>query len=146
MKVILKKDVPKIGKKYDIKEVNDGYAHNFLLPQKLAEPATPKRVAEVMQMKQNVSIQKEIKDDLLVKNLTALKDVTITIKKKTNDTGHLFSGIQKAELVTELHKKKVDLIETAIEIDKPIKELGTFQIPVELRGKKSHFTLVVERE
>lgn len=146
MKVILTKDLPKIGRKYDIKEVNDGYAHNFLLPQKLAEPATPKRVAEVMQMKQNVSIQKEIKDDLLVKNLNALKEVTIMLKKKTNDTGMLFSGIQKAELVAELAKKKVELIEDAIVIDKPIKELGTIQIPVELRGKKSHFTLIVERE
>src|SRR6187551_2975727 len=99
MKVILIKDIPKIGKRHDVKEISDGYAVNFLFPKKLAEPATPKRMAEIAKMKQNVEIQKEIRDDLLIKNLNALKDVTISLKKKTNESGHLFSGIQKAELV-----------------------------------------------
>lgn len=146
MKVIFIKDVPKLGRKYDIKEVNEGYARNFLFPQKLAEPATPKRIAEVAQMEQNVRIEKEIRDDLLGKNLAALKDVSITLVKKTNDSGSLFSGIQKSELVEALAKKKVELVEDAIALDKPIKELGTFEIPVSMRGKKSSFTLIVQKE
>ncbi len=146
MKVLLIKDVPKIGKRHDVKEVNDGYAVNFLFPQKLAEPATPKRIAEVSRMKQNMEIEREIKDDLLAKNLKALQDVVITLRKKTNESGHLFSGIQKSELVDELGKQKVDLSEEVIVLDKPIKELGEFSIPVELKGKKSFFKLVVIKE
>ncbi len=146
MKVLLIKDVPKIGKRHDVKEVNDGYAVNFLFPQKLAEPATSKRIAEVARMKQNVEIQREIKDDLLLKNLKALQDVVITLKKKTNESGHLFSGIQKSELVEELHKRKVDLTEDVIVLGKPVKELGEFEIPVELKGKKSFFKLIVAKE
>ena len=47
MKVIFLKDVPRVGKKYDIKEINDGYAMNFLFPQKLAEIATPSAIANL---------------------------------------------------------------------------------------------------
>ena len=51
MKIILLKDIPKIGKKYDIKDLSDGYVRNFLLPKKLAEEATPNRIAKIEGMK-----------------------------------------------------------------------------------------------
>ncbi len=143
MKIVLLKDVPKIGRKYDVKDVNDGYAINFLFPKKLAEPATPKLLAQVEKMKNSIRVGKEIQEDLLKKNLSALKDVTITIKKKTNENGSLFSGIKKEEIIEELRKQHVDLSEESIQLEKPIKELGEFEIPVEIKGKKGKFKLLV---
>lgn len=143
MKIVLLKDVAKIGRKYDVKDVNEGYAINFLFPKKLAEPATPKLLAEVEKMKSAIRVGKEIQEDLLKKNLSMLKDIMITIKKKTNESGSLFSGLKKEELVEELRKQHVDLSEEAIQLEKPIKELGVFEIPVELKGKKGKFKLIV---
>lgn len=143
MKVIFLKDVPKIGRRHEIKEVNDGYAANFLLPQKLAEPATAKRVAEVQKMQQNIRVEREIRDDLLMKNLTALKDVVVTMHSKTNDAGHLFSGIKAEDIVQALKAQKVDLDPGSIQLERPIKELGEHQISVEMKGKRSQFMLKV---
>lgn len=143
MKVIFLKNVPKIGRQHEIKEVNDGYAANFLFPQKLAEPATAKRVSEVQKMQQYLRVEREIRDDLLMKNLTALKDVVVTIHAKTSDTGHLFSGIKPEDIVQALKAQKVDLDPGSIQLDRPIKELGDYDVPVEIRGKRSQFRLKI---
>ena len=58
MKVIFLKDVPRVGKKYDIKEINDGYAMNFLFPQKLAEIATPSAIANLEKRQKNIEIER----------------------------------------------------------------------------------------
>jgi len=67
MKVIFLSDVPRVGKKYDTKEVNDGYAMNFLLPRKLAVLATPKALAELEMHKKEIAIEREVQEDLLMK-------------------------------------------------------------------------------
>ena len=60
MKVIFLKDVPRVGRRHDIKEVNDGYAMNFLLPRKLVELATPKTVAGLELRKKTIEIEREV--------------------------------------------------------------------------------------
>ena len=143
MKVIFLKDVPKIGKRHDIKEVNDGYAANFLFPKKFAEPATAKRIAEVQMMQQNIRVERELQNDLLVKNLAVLREVTVVMHRKANETGSLFSSIKPEDIVEALAVQHVDLAVDAIKLDRPIKELGTHTIAVEQNGKKSSFTLTV---
>lgn len=146
MKVIFLKDVPKVGRRHEIKEVNDGYAANFLFPKGLAEPATPRRVAEIEKLKQNIRVEKEIRDDLLIKNLSALKDIVLVMAAKTNESGHLFSGIKAEDLSKELAKRQITLPPEAIILDRPIKELGEHIIPVQMKSKKSQFTLKIEAQ
>lgn len=146
MRVIFLKDVPRVGKKYDIKEVNDGYAMNFLLPKKLAQNATPKAVVELEMRQKEIAIEREVQADLLNKNLEEIKDKTITIKSKTNELGHLFSAIHKKEILGALRQQhRAEIGEEFIILEKPIKGIGEFEIPIEIRGKKSSFRLVVER-
>ena len=57
MKVIFLQDVARVGKRHDIKEINDGYAMNFLFPRKLAELATPSAIAELEKRKKNIEMQ-----------------------------------------------------------------------------------------
>ena len=95
MKVIFLQDVPRVGKRHDIKEVNDGYAMNFLFARKLAEPATPKAIAELEKRKKNIEIEREVQEDLLMKNLEEIKDKVLNMKAKADEKGHLFSGIHK---------------------------------------------------
>ena len=146
MKVIFLHDVPRVGKKYDTKEVNDGYAMNFLFPRKLAELATPKAIAELEKGKKNIEIEREVQTDLLLKNLEEVKNKVIVIKAKADEKGHLFSGIKNKEIVEEMKRQhRADISEEFIVLEKPIKEVGEFDIPIEIKGKKSSFKLVVEK-
>jgi large subunit ribosomal protein L9 len=146
MKVIFLQDVPRVGKKYDIKEVNDGYVMNFLIPRKLAELATPSAVASLEKRKKNIEIEREVQTDLLMKNLEEIKGKVITIKGKANEKGSLFKAIHKKEIVEEMKKQNhADINEDFIILEKPIKEIGEFDIPIEIKNKKSSFKLVVEK-
>lgn len=145
MKVIFLKDVPRVGKKYDIKEVNDGYAMNFLLPRKLAEPATTKAISELEKRKKNIEIEREVQEDILMNNLEEIKGKTITIKGKANEQGHLFSAIHKKEIIEALKREHADIGEEFIILEKPIKAVGEYEIPVSIKNKKSSFKLVVEK-
>ncbi|KKP86348.1 MAG: 50S ribosomal protein L9 [Parcubacteria group bacterium GW2011_GWC1_35_8] len=146
MKVIFLSDVPRVGKKYDTKEVNDGYAMNFLLPRKLAVLATPKALAELEMHKKEIAIEREVQEDLLMKNLEEIKGKAIVLKGKTNELGHLFSAIHKKEIVTAMKEQnRADISEEFIILDKPIKGVGEFEIPISIKGKKSSFKLIVEK-
>ena len=146
MKVIFLQDVPKVGKKYDIKEVNDGYAINFLFPKKWATMATLKAIAEVERHKKEIVIEREVQEDLLIRNLDEIKGKTITIKAKADDKGHLFSAIHEKMIVEVMEKEyHAQISEQFIVLEKQIKEIGEFEIPIEVKGKKSSFKLIVEK-
>lgn len=147
MRVIFLKDVSRVGKRHAIKEVNDGYAMNFLFPRKLAESATPKAVAELELRKKEIMIEKEVQEDLLIKNLEEIKGKTLNLSAKADEKGHLFSGIHSKELVEEMKRQHhADISVKFIILEKPIKEVGEFEIPIEIKGKKSSFKLVIEAQ
>lgn len=146
MKVIFLQDVARVGKKYDIKEVNDGYAMNFLLPRKLAKMATPKAEAELEIKKKEVVIEREVQESLLLKNLEEIKGKVIKMSGKANEKGSLFKSIHKKEIVEEMKRQHhADISEEFIVLEKPIKEIGGFEIPISIKNKKSSFRLVVEK-
>jgi large subunit ribosomal protein L9 len=146
MQVIFLQDVPRVGKKYDIKKVNDGYAVNFLFPKKWAIMATPKAIAEVEMHKKEIVIEREVQEDLLIKNLEEIKGKSITIKAKADEKGHLFSAIHNKMIVEAMDKDcHVQISEKFIDLEKQIKEIGEFEIPILIKGKKSSFKLIVEK-
>lgn len=133
MKVILLKDVKGQGKKGDVVKVSIGYARNFLFKNNLAEEATPGnlRVLKAQQQKNEQAEQKE-KDEAeqLKKNLA---DLTIELKAKAGDQGRLFGSITNKQIAEVLQKEyghKVD--RRKIELDQPIRALGTVTVPVKL--------------
>lgn len=146
MKVIFLKDVPRVGKRHEVKEVNDGYALNFLLPHKMVELATPKALKELETKKREIVVERQVQEELLLRNLEELKGKTITITAKANEKGSLFSAIHKKELLeTMLKQHKATLSEESIILDKPIKEVGEFDVPVEVNKKKSSFKVIVSK-
>ena len=146
MKVIFLQDVPRVGKRHDIKEINGGYAMNFLFPRKLAEPATPKQWPSLKRRKKEIVVEREVQEDLLMKNLEEIKDKVLNIKAKADEKGHLFSGIHKKEIVEEMKKQQhADISEEFIVLEKPIKEVGEFDIPIASQRQKIFFKLVVEK-
>lgn len=146
MKVIFLHDVPRVGKKYDVKDVNDGYAMNFLMPRKLVIAATPKSIAELERNKKEIKVEREIQEDLLMKNLEEIKGKVITIKTKTNGKGSLFSSIHKKEISDAMKSEhRAEIHEDFIVLEKPIKETGEYDIPVSIKNKGTSFKLIVEQ-
>jgi large subunit ribosomal protein L9 len=147
MKVILLKDIPKIGRKFDIKDVAEGHALNFLVPKGLAKIASPHAVAQINSEKERVKAEEKIQEELLLKNLDTIKVLKLVLKEKANEKGHLFAGITKEILASEILKAtRLNLDTEFIKLDKPIKEVGEHKVTVEAMNKKAQFTVVVEAE
>ena len=145
MKIILLKDIPKVGKKYDIKNVADGYALNLLIPKGLAQIATSQSEKNIELMKSKDLVERKIQVELLLKNLEVIKTLVINLKEKANEKGHLFAGITKERLVEEIIKTaRLNLDPESIILEKPIKEIGEYKVAVEVLGKRAEFAVVVE--
>ena len=146
MKVIFLKDVARVGKRYDVKEVSDGYAVNFLFPHKLAERASASSLRELEKKQKEILIERELEESLLIKNLEEMKGKKIILKGKANDKGHLFSAIHKKEILEAMkNEHKIEIEEDFLVLEKPIKEIGKFDIPIQVKNKKSSFKLIVEK-
>ena len=145
MRVIFLQDVSRVGKKYDVKEVNDGYALNFLFPRKLAEMATIKAIAELEKRKNEIVIEREVQESLLMKNLEEIKNKVVTMEGKANEQGHLFQAIHAREIVEAMHREHhAEIGEEFLILEKPIKKVGEFEIPIKVKNKKSSFRLMVK--
>lgn len=147
MKVILLTDVSKLGRKYEIKEVANGYAANFLFPHKLAEQASESKLKEMEVLKKRHDDEKNIQSELLAKNFESLEKASATVTAKANEQGHLFQGIHKDEIIDALKKdSNIDLHPDMIEVPKAIKAVGEFDIKVVVGDKSGSFKLIVNPE
>lgn len=145
MKIILLKDIPKVGKKYDIKDVADGYALNMLIPRGVAQIATQQAIKNVEMLKAQDETLKKVQGDLLLKNLEVIKTLKINLKEKANEKGHLFAGVTKERLIEEVVKAaRLNLDPESIHLPKPIKETGEHKVTVGAMGKKAEFSVVIE--
>jgi large subunit ribosomal protein L9 len=144
MKIILLKDIADIGHKYDVKNVADGHALNYLIPRKLAELATDKKIKEIERKKHQMEEEHEIQHDLLLKNLKALDGASVEMSAKANEKGHLFKGIHREEIADELRRQDhIDLKPEYIQLEHPIKEAGEFDITAKVGKDSAAFKLII---
>ncbi len=143
MKVIFLKTLKNVGRQDEIKDVNDGYAQNFLFPQKIAIPANNASLSSLKKKLEIVKIDKVVQENLLEKNLASIKDVVVEVELPANNEGHLFSGIHAKDIVGFLSKNHIEVDEKLIDLDKPIKSTGKHEILVKAGNKSSVFTLVI---
>jgi len=132
MKVILIDDVETLGKKGEIKEVKKGLARNYLLPRKLAIEATPGNLKLWEQQKQALK-KKEEKAKAEAEGLAArLHTVSCTIPVKAGEEDKLFGSVTSQNISDALAKLGFEISRKDIELDAPIKALGTYEIPIKL--------------
>ncbi|MEK7542951.1 MAG: 50S ribosomal protein L9 [Patescibacteria group bacterium] len=144
MKIILLKDVNGIGRKGDIKELKDGYARNFLLPQKLAETATKAIIEKAIQDKKREEERRAKYVTELKKSAEEIKKTTLVFKLKTGEKGEVFGSITDSDLEKALMKKGIAVSMT----DKHhIKSIGEHVIDLDLGdGVKTKLRILVEPE
>lgn len=145
MKIVLLNDVPKVGQKNDVKDVSDGYALNFLIPQGLAETATEKSLKRIELIKKQEAEEKKIRQDLLLKNFGDLKGIRVEMEATANDKDHLFAAIHPKEIAVAVKKQtRLDVEPEFIKIDEPIKTVGEHQIKVKVEDREVAFVLNVK--
>ena len=147
MKVILIKDVKGMGRAHTEVTVADGYALNYLIPGKFAIAATGVAMKEAETRRKQVVDQGAVHDALLAQNIASLAEARIVIKTKANEKGHLYDAVGAPEIAAAAKEQAhIDLSEDAISLEKPIKELGTFDIPVSAGEVFGKFSITIEAE
>ena len=147
MKVILTKEVKGLGRTHDTVVTADGYALNYLIPKKFAIAATPRAMQEA-ELRRKQSMDRSALDvALLTQNIASLASANIVIKAKANEKGHLYDAVGESEIrVAAKEQAHIDLPDDAIKLEKPIKELGTFDIPIATAGTFGKFSITIEAE
>jgi large subunit ribosomal protein L9 len=137
MKVILLRDVAKIGRRHEVVEVPDGYALNQLIPKKWAETATPANLKKIEARNEVVSQHHKLEDDQFAKAVESLTLAVLTVTvPQVNEQGHLFKAIQVGDIVAAAHTRGVLLTSSQIQFKAPLKSLGTHEIELKHKGVK----------
>ncbi|MEK7101228.1 MAG: 50S ribosomal protein L9 [Patescibacteria group bacterium] len=141
MKVVLLKDVKNTGRAGAVIECSDGHAQNMLIPRGLAVVATPANIKIAESRAKQYQDRKELDVKLIESRLNALAEGKITIVKKANEQGHLYDGVDAAEIAAA-----TDLPVEAIKLEKPIKDLGEFAVPVAMGPNFGSIVIFIEAE
>lgn len=133
MKVILTKNMEKLGDAGQVINVSGGYARNFLLPQKLAILADEKNMRSLTHKKKLIDDQRRRELASIKDRIEKIESKSITISKKAGEQEKLFGSVTAADIVEALAKEGVDFVDKKqVQLEEPIKELGVFTIPVRL--------------
>lgn len=147
MEVLLLQDVHGIGKKNDLLVVGDGFALNYLLPRRKALVATPtvrKRYAEQIRRRAE---EKERERALLHSAASALAGKTLEFTRNATKTGKLYAAVSAEDIVEKLRQEcGIELPAASVEIDAPIKTLGTAQVKLLLADTTQIVPVIVKAE
>jgi len=130
MKVILLRDVAKLGKRGSVIEVPDGYALNKLVPQKMAQPATPENLKRVVAQATQTAAHAASDAASLKAALEALKTTGVTITVDANAQDHLFKAVKVLDIAKAVSMSGHTIPAETITLKDPIKALGTYELPV----------------
>jgi large subunit ribosomal protein L9 len=139
MELILREDIEHLGHRGDLVKVAAGYARNYLLPKRLAVAATESNKKIVEQERQG-HVRREAKLEGEAQDLAKLlSGVSITIKQKAGEEGHLFGSVTSKDIAEALEKQNYSIDRRKIQLEHPIKQVGEYKVPVKL-----HKDVVVE--
>jgi large subunit ribosomal protein L9 len=133
MQIILLQDVEKVGLRGEVVDVARGFARNYLLPRKLAEPATPGRIAEVRRRAEQRARQEAGTHEQARELAGQLERVELRFDAKAGPTGSLFGSVTASDVADELWRvAKVRVDRRKVDLGEPIKKVGRYRVPVEL--------------
>ncbi|MFH1402144.1 MAG: 50S ribosomal protein L9 [Patescibacteria group bacterium] len=146
MKIILLQDVAKFGKKFEVKNASDGYALNFLLPQRLARLATKQAIKELEAERKKEEETKNAEIAELKNKLGKLKK-PIEIKAKANKEGKLFASLDKKEIAQAIQEKTgLNINPKILELEKPIKIAGEHKVKIKIGEEETELSLNIKAE
>lgn len=143
MRVILLQDVAKLGRKYAVVSVPDGYAINRLIPKKLAEAATPENLNRLQKVQSTLTKAGEKLAQSIAEAVALLKDKPLEIKAEMNEQGHLFAALHERDIASAMAERGARIEPDLIHIVTPIKSAGSHEFLLRHGDEKATLTLNV---
>jgi large subunit ribosomal protein L9 len=134
MKVILMTDVPALGHRGETRDVANGYARNFLLPRKLAVPATPANLKNVEHLKRQRAKEEDRALEVAKATAARIGALTLTVTARASEDGRLYGSVSAQDVVEFLERHQVPVEKRRVQLEEPIKALGEYKVPVRLHG------------
>lgn len=147
MKVILLQDIENVGKKFDIKEVADGFARNFLMPKGVIKPVTPEALKWLEIQKEIIS--KKAEDGLrkVQDMVSGIDGMELAIPVKVGDELQLFESINAQKIAEKLKEAGYEIKKNQIELKTPLKELGEFPVKIKFEHNlEAEITVLITEE
>jgi len=133
MKVILKEEISRLGKKDEIVEVSKGYARNFLFPKNLALEATSGNIKQKEERERIFQQKREKGKYKALRIAKKLKDAKITIEREMGEEGKLFGAVTSQDIVKEIERKfRLEIDHRKIDLEEPIRTIGVKEIFLKL--------------
>ncbi len=135
MEIILLQDVEKVGKKGEVANVSEGYARNYLLPRKLAQTATPGRVAEVRKIMDQKAAHARREAEKAEETRDLLAKTVLTIPAPVGSADRLFGSITNQDIATAIYTaRKIRVDKRNVDLEEPIKMVGTYMVKVDVHN------------
>jgi large subunit ribosomal protein L9 len=128
MKVLLIKDVKKIGWLGDVIEATEGYARNYLFPQGLAVEPTKGNLRAIMKKKAESSASREMERKRLEVVAKAVEGAEVVLSAKANEVGHLFGSISESDIASNLRSQGFEIADDVVDLGAHIKQTGTMKV------------------
>jgi large subunit ribosomal protein L9 len=145
LKVILTKDVPKLGKSGEMKTVSDGYATNYLIPQNMAVSAAGGAYRAWQHDIANREEKRHREREEAEIAATRIASTTLTMGVKVGDAGKLYGSITSKDIADALARRGIEVDRHKIDLDEPLKTLGSYQVAIKVfTGMTPEVTIVVE--
>ena len=132
MEIILREDIDKLGQRGQMVKVAAGYARNFLLPRKLAVPATEAN-KKIVEQERQAHLRRDAKASSEASELGKLMSaVELTITQKAGENDQLFGSVTTSDIAAALERAGYSIDRKKIQLDEPIKQLGDYKVSVRL--------------
>lgn len=147
MEVILREDIEKLGSRGQVVKVADGFARNFLLPRRLAVPATEAN-KKIVEQERQAALRREAKEKAAAEELAKmLAAVTLTTSQKAGEADQLFGSVTAKDIAELLEKQGYTIDRKKIVLDHPIKTLGEHKVTLKLHREVSvEVPVIVNKE
>ena len=147
MEVILREDIDNLGSRGNTVKVADGYARNFLLPKRLAVPATASN-KKIVEQEREAFLRREAKAKSDAEDLAKLMtDVTLMFHHRVGENDHLFGSVTAKDIADALEAKKFTIDRRKVQLEEPIRTLGEHKVNLRLhREVSTQITVIVEPE
>ena len=147
MKVILKQDVEKLGRRGDIVNVAPGFGRNYLIPRKMALAVTPTNLKTIEIERQALKKKVEIERKSFQSLVEKLNQVSLTFTRRAGDKDVIFGSVSAGDVKVALDALGYDIDKKKILLDEPIKRLGNFAVPIKISAEdRAEVKIVVVRE
>ena len=132
MKIILRQDMDALGFEGDIVDVAVGYARNYLIPKEIALEASHQNIKLMEMQRKKIEVRRLKAKEDAEKVREKMAEMVITISQKAGEEGKLFGSVTSMDIADHLEKQGIAIDKRKISLDKPIKTLGEFEVPVKL--------------